>query len=120
MATVSTLAGQHILVVEDDYFVADDLTAMLEAAGATVLGPAATLADARGLVARTERLDGAILDINLQGETVFPVANLLRERGIPFIFATGYDRGEIPARFADVRSCEKPFTAEQIAGAMWA
>jgi CheY-like chemotaxis protein len=119
MASSTFLAERHILVVEDDFFIADDLTDMLEAAGAEVVGPAASLAAAHALLARTERLDGAILDINLRGKMVFPLADALRERAIPFIFATGYDRGVIPARFADVRACEKPFSAEQIARAMF-
>jgi hypothetical protein len=64
-------------------------------------------------------LDGAILDINLGGEMAFPVADALMARGIPFIFATGYDAQVIPLRFTDVKRCEKPMASEQICAALF-
>lgn len=118
MASPTLLSKQHILAVEDDYFIADDLKAMLEAAGAEVVGPAASLAATQVLLDRTEQLDGAILDINLRGDLVFPLADALQGPAIPFIFATGYRRSAIPARFSHVRACEKPLDVEQIASAM--
>jgi CheY-like chemotaxis protein len=72
------LVGCKILIVEDDYFIADDFAAILEAAGAWIVGPAGTLSDAMGLMERTERLDGAILDINLHGEMAYTLADALR------------------------------------------
>jgi CheY-like chemotaxis protein len=114
-----TLAGRHILLVEDDYFIAYDLATTFEAAGVKVVGPVASLSDALDLIARTDRLDGAILDINLRGEMVYPLADALKARSIPVVFATGYGRHDIPARYADVPLCEKPVDPEQVARLMF-
>lgn len=119
MTSPSTLAGRKILIVEDDFFIADDFAALFEEAGATVVGPVASLQEALDLVARTERLDGALLDINLQGETAFPLADALRARGVPVVFATGYDRGAIAERYADIPLIEKPVDPRQVAKAMF-
>ncbi len=119
MAEHNTLTGRRILVVEDDYFVADNLVATLEAGGAEVVGPAASLPDAMTLVEHAERLDGAVLDINLRGEMVYPLADTLQKRSVRFVFATGYDLQAIPARYAHVSVCEKPFESGQITKAMF-
>jgi CheY-like chemotaxis protein len=78
MNPVELLAGRRILLVEDDFIIADDFTAAFEAAGAEVVGPAATLQKALELLEHTERLDGAVLDINLQGDLVFEVVDALQ------------------------------------------
>lgn len=119
MAPAPSFAGRHVLVVEDDFFVADDLVASLEEVGATIVGPVASVRDALDLIERGERLDGVILDINLQGEMAFPVADALKARSISFVFATGYDPSIVPVRFAGVVTCEKPFNADKVARAMW-
>lgn len=103
-----TFAGRRVLVVEDDFVIAMDMAAGLSDAGGVVSGPVATVADARALLDAGEAIDGAVLDVNLGGETVFSLAAMLRQRGIPMVFATGYDRGAIPAEFGDVPICEKP------------
>jgi CheY-like chemotaxis protein len=113
------LAGQHILVVEDDYFIAFDLVSTLETAGVRVVGPAASLSGALDLVAQADRLDGAILDINLQGEMVYPLVDVLKARDIPVVFATGYGRHDILARYADVPLCEKPIQPQKVASLMF-
>jgi CheY-like chemotaxis protein len=113
------LAGRHILLVEDDYFIAYDLATTFEAAGAKVVGPAASLSDALGLLARTDRLDGAVLDINLQGEMVYPLVDALKVRAVPIVFATGYDSGAIPTRYADITRCEKPLDYEKLVKLMF-
>ncbi|TNC59358.1 response regulator [Rubellimicrobium roseum] len=118
MASPKTLAGRCILIVEDDFFIADDFAAIFEGAGATVVGPAASLSDAMDLIERTERLDGALLDMNLQGEMAYTLADALRVRGVPVVFATGYDRGAIPERYADIPICEKPVDPQQVAQAI--
>lgn len=107
------LHGFRILVVEDEYLLADDLSDILTGAGALVIGPCATVADAVAH-AGTADFDAAILDVNLRGEMVFPVADALTERRIPFIFATGYDQWSLPDRFADAVRLEKPLKAAKI------
>jgi len=119
MASSSSLAGRTILIVEDDFFIAIDLAAIFEGAGATVVGPAATLAEARNLLERTERLDGALLDIILQGEMAYPLADALVARGVTTVFATGYDAGASPERYAHIPLCEKPIDLQQVAKAIF-
>jgi CheY-like chemotaxis protein len=103
------VAGKRLLVVEDEYVIASDIASALEDAGAEVIGPAATVKNALELIEREAgRLDGAVLDINLRNERVFPVADALTSRGVPFVLATGYDLGSIPSAYADVPRCEKP------------
>jgi len=112
------LAGSRILVVEDEYFLADDLDEALTQAGAEVLGPMPSVGDATRFIAGEADIDAAVLDVNLHGEMVFPVADALRERGIPFAFATGYDESALPQRFANVPRIEKPFKSEQLAAVL--
>ena len=102
------LEGRRILVVEDEYLLAEDLRLDLQAAGAVIIGPVGTVKDALRAVAAAERIDGALLDINLGGEMVYPVGDLLSERGVPFVFTTGYNAGSVPDRFWHVRICGKP------------
>ena len=102
-----------VLVVEDDCLLGEDLRAELDTAGAEVLGPVRDLASALSLLARGPAPTAAILDVKLQGEWVYPLANALRMRGIPFVFATGYEASAIPAAYAAVPRCEKPYGAEQ-------
>lgn len=103
-----TLRGCRILVVEDEFLIADELATELADAGAVVLGPAGSIDRALALIEAEGRIDGAILDVNLGGEPVFPAAERLRARGVPFLFTTGYDGSAIPERFRDVVRCEKP------------
>jgi DNA-binding response OmpR family regulator len=115
------LAGRRILVVEDQAILAAEVEMLLEQLGCEVVGPAATLSQALEL-ARGEPLDGAILDINLHGEAVYPVADLLRSRQIPFLLATGYSAENLPDRFVDCPILEKPFVFEELeerANALW-
>jgi len=99
----------RILVVEDDFFIADDLAAILEQHGAAVMGPISNVGDALNLLADS-RPDCALLDVNLAGEMAFGLAAALRERGVPFLLITGYDRQALPEAFADVAILNKPFT----------
>lgn len=119
MAESSNLSGRRILVVEDDFFIADDFAALLEAAGAQVVGPVATLAEALGLMETAEQIDGALLDINLQGEMAYALADALRARGVPVVFVTGYSRSAVPERYADIPLLEKPVDPRQVARAMF-
>lgn len=113
------LAGRRVLLVEDEYLIVGDLVRAFEAAGVVVLGPAASVRAALRLVADTPRIDGAVLDINLRGEMVYPVVDALRDRRVPFVFATGYDEAVIPAPYADAIRCEKPVDPARIAAALF-
>lgn len=108
------LAGCFVLVVEDEYFLADDMRRGFEKLGATVLGPTATLEEAMALVATAERIDAAVLDIKLFDGAVYPLADALHKRGVPFVFATGYEKSVIPTRYARVLVFQKPVEPEVI------
>ena len=101
------LQGLCVLVVEDDYFIALELCGALRAAGADVIGPARDVVTALATI-RDERIDCGVLDINLRGHMAFEIATELRARGIPAIFATGYDASMIPDELADAVRLEKP------------
>ncbi|NNM75185.1 response regulator [Enterovirga aerilata] len=114
----TSLAGRRILVVEDEYFLADDMVRALATLGAEIVGPSDTAASALELVQSGLPIDGAVLDINLHGETSLAVASELRARKVPFVFATGYDQRGIPPEFADVPRWEKPFDPALLARKM--
>lgn len=107
------LQGSRILIVEDEYYLADDLAAALRGVGADVLGPAGTLEEARSYV-ESNNFDCAILDMNLRGDMAFPIADRLRQAGIPFLIATGYSSVSMPDRFADVPRVEKPSDTSRV------
>ncbi|MBR0939448.1 response regulator [Bradyrhizobium jicamae] len=104
----------RVLVVEDEYFLANDLRIALTSLGAEVMPLAGDLQDAREQIARSG-FDIGILDIDLRGDNSFALADELKRRAIPFIFSTGYGSELIPARFADVPRWEKPFDANALA-----
>ena len=110
----SGLAGRRVLVVEDEYFLADDMVRAIEMLGAKIVGPTPTKDGALALLASGKEIDAAVLDINLHGETVYPVADALAKRGIPFVFITGYDQGVIPPEFDDVKRLEKPVQLRRV------
>lgn len=114
----AALQGRRILIVEDDCVTAMDLAETLSAAGAQVVGPAGTIQIAFELLRRRTELDIALLDIEVEGAFVFDVADELVKRDVPIIFTTGYERGEIPARFHAARHCEKPIGIAAIARAL--
>jgi CheY-like chemotaxis protein len=111
----ASLAHRRILVVEDEYFLADDMAHSLQKLGAEVVGPVPTRDKALALLSSGERVDAAVLDINLRGETVFPVAETLIRQGVPFVFATGYDQSAVPAAYKEVPRWEKPFRPDELA-----
>jgi len=116
--TEPTLRDCTILVVEDEYLLADDLCAELTEREALVVGPAATVEQGLELLRNTPKLDGAILDVNLRGEPVFLLADELIARKLPFVFTTGYDASVIPDRFSQVTRCEKPVQIAQVMDAI--
>jgi DNA-binding NarL/FixJ family response regulator len=107
------LAGRRVLLVEDEFLVAMDVESMLERAGCAAIGPAARLEQAMTL-ARGEAIDAAVLDVNLNGTPVFPVAKALSERGIPFLFTTGCDGASIPPAFQAVPRLQEPFGEDDL------
>jgi CheY-like chemotaxis protein len=109
-----SLAGRRVLVVEDEYFIADELARSLADLGADVVGPVAGENEALAFL-DTEKVDLAVLDINLEGRIGFAVADALSRLAVPFVFATGYDRGTIPGRYQRVPHWEKPFDAAALA-----
>lgn len=107
------LKGKRILVVEDEALIAVMVEDMLAELGSVVVGPAAAIDDALALV-QTEAIDAAVLDVNVRGERIDPVAHALFERGIPVLFATGYSEIRLASlQQADV--INKPYTQEKLA-----
>ena len=108
------LAGLKVLVVEDEYYLADDAVSALQEVGADVLAPVGTVAQACAKIDAEEAVDVVLLDVNLQGEKAYEVADLLRSRDLPFAFVTGYDPAALPDRFADAVTAQKPVSPEQL------
>jgi CheY-like chemotaxis protein len=108
-------AGRCILIVEDEYFLADDLADEFRRLGAHVIGPISDVSEAEELLRSGQDLDAALLDINLRNDMVFPVARALRERRIPFVFTTGYDKASIDPEFGDIQLWEKPIDISTVA-----
>jgi two-component SAPR family response regulator len=102
------LGGCHILVVEDEFLIAQELSALLKKHNATVIGPVVTLRDAVSLIDRTQRIDAAVLDIKLHDGNVFPVAERLDDRGVPILFYSGYSPASLTSRFANYPVLSKP------------
>ena len=110
-----TLLNRRILVVEDEYLIAQDVQYDLEKAGATVLGPLPSVGQALEMIARTDHIDAAVLDVNLGHDTSFSIAQALTIRSIPFLFATGYDASDIPVVWRHARTETKPLRVEAVA-----
>lgn len=103
-----------MLVVEDEFLLAEETRRELVKLGAVVIGPTPRVDDALFLI-EDEQIDAAILDVFLSDVLVFPVAERLEELGIPFVFATAYDPPIIPERFGGYILCDKPIELENIA-----
>lgn len=101
------LEGARVLVVEDEFLLGMALEEDLTAAGCVVVGPLPNLARARE-AAQREQFDLAVLDINLAGEMVYPLADDLLARGTPFLFLSGYGAADMPQRFRAIRRLPKP------------
>lgn len=111
-------AGRRVLVVEDEFMLAAELADQLHDAGMIVVGPASTLTEGQMLSRSTDGIDGAVLDISLHGQMVFPLAEELLKRNIPFVFATGYDGGIIPGRFDHIERHSKPVYVDRVIAAI--
>ena len=107
------LAGKRVMIVEDELLVALMVEDVLTDAGCIVVGPFSRVPEAL-TAARTEMIDAALLDVNVANEKVFPVAHALEERGIPFLFLTGYGQMALPQDRPHWEACAKPFQADQL------
>ena len=112
------LNGRRVLVVEDESLVAMLLETILEDMGCTPVGPASNLDDGEAMARDTVDLDAALLDVNVAGRQVFPVAAALKERGVPFVFSTGYGEGGLPDEWRGVTTIQKPFTEAAVRDAL--
>jgi CheY-like chemotaxis protein len=106
-----------VLVVEDEFLIAVVIEEMLVSAGCIVAGPVSRLTEAIDIAYNTD-CDAALLDINLAGERVYPIAEVLSQRGVPFVFLTGYAREVLPALYADRPCLCKPFNSVQLLNAL--
>jgi DNA-binding NarL/FixJ family response regulator len=102
-----SLAGKRVLIVEDEYLIADDLAHYLRQRGATIVGPVATIEQARTL-ASTAMIDCAIVDLDLRGEAPYELLDHLQLEGLPALIVSGYDVADIPPRFRDLPYIQKP------------
>ena len=111
------LAGVRVLVVEDEYFIADDMVRALRQCGAEPVGPVGSLADAEQLIA-AERPDAVILDLNLRGEFAYRLIDQINEQGVPFLIVSGYSAQSVRDEFRDYPSLEKPVSEKKIVAAL--
>jgi CheY-like chemotaxis protein len=112
------LTGHRVLVVEDEFFLASEIEDALTRAGSDVVGP---IPDPLGAIDQVlaDGFDLAVLDINLGGDLVFPVADALAERGVPFLFASAYPGSGVPSSYRDRPLIVQPYVArELIAGVL--
>jgi len=105
------LQGLRVLIVEDEHIVALALADDLEDHGAVIVGPASSVEGALELIDKHE-IEVAVLDIQLQSQMVFPVAEALTGLDVPFLFTSGFDASAVPREFAHVPQCEKPASAQ--------
>jgi DNA-binding response OmpR family regulator len=109
----SGLAGRRVLVVEDEVLVAMLVETALQDENCIIVGPCGTLPEAVE-AARTETLDLAVLDINLAGNLVFPAAEVLAARGVPFLLLSGYGEVALPSDRRHWPICAKPFSLHDL------
>ena len=115
---MTQLDGLKVLVVEDEMLIAAEMEATLEDLGCQVVGPFARVTQALDAL-ETAEVDAAVLDVNVHGEMIFPVAEKLRDRGVPMVFCTGYaDLPDIPKPLQDQVRLSKPCTAASVEAAL--
>ena len=113
----SALKGVRVLIVEDEFLVATLIEDMLESAGCIVSGPIPRVAEALDAVDH-ETYDVAVLDVNLGGDRIDPVADALDRRNVPFMFVTGYNQNALPGEFAERPRLCKPFKMGELLGTL--
>lgn len=111
--TSVSLSGVRVLVVEDEMLVSMLLEDMLSDLGCTPVGPARRIQPALKLIEHAG-FDVAILDLNLNGDETYPIADALAARAIPFVFASGYSAGRLRERYRGIPSLQKPFQQQEL------
>ncbi|WP_161992693.1 response regulator [Aureimonas leprariae] len=109
----AALSGKGVLVVEDDYLLAEEMADAVRSAGGIALCPVPNVEGAMAIIASAQ-VDAAVLDINLGSETSFPVAKALKSRGIRVVFVTGYDDWMLPDDLTDVPIYRKPADPDNV------
>ena len=112
------LSARRVLLVEDEALVAMLLETILEDMGCIPVGPAASVEDGLVMANDAESLDAALLDVNVAGRQVFPIAEALKTRGVPFVFSTGYGESGLPDAWRGHPTVQKPFTESAIRAAL--
>lgn len=112
------LTGRRVLIVEDESLVAMLIETILEDMDCVPVGPASNVEEGLALARDAESLDAALLDVNVSGQQVFPVAEALRARGVPFVFSTGYGEGGLPDEWRGNPTIQKPFTETAVRDAL--
>jgi CheY-like chemotaxis protein len=109
--------GKRILVVEDELMIRMLLEGMLSDLGHTVAAEAGSIEDALALAKQAD-FDVAVLDVNLNNQSIAPVAEVLLQRGVPFVFASGYGQRGVPEAYRQSPTLQKPFQLEALAQAI--
>jgi len=116
---VLRLAGKQVLIVEDETLIAMLLEDMIRDLGGSVAASASRLDRARQIVEDSSiPIDLAVLDVNIGGEEVYPLASALSDRGVPFVFSTGYGNASLPELWKSRPTLQKPFTIDDVGGAL--
>jgi CheY-like chemotaxis protein len=113
-----SLQDRRVLIIEDESLVAMLLETVLEDLGCTPVGPASSVDEGLRLIASETDLDAALLDVNVAGHQVFPAAEALKARGVPFVFSTGYGEGGLPDDWRGHPTIQKPFTEATVRTAL--
>jgi DNA-binding response OmpR family regulator len=114
----SPLSGKSVLMVEDEYLIADALCCAFEMEDVQVVGPFSSVASAMDALDKGVTADAAVLDVNLNGERVFPLADRLMADNVPIILTTGYDGDAIPRDYAHLERLQKPVHLHELFGCL--
>ncbi len=109
----TALAGKRVLVCEDELLVSMLIEDLLKERGCIIVGPFATVSSARD-AAREAEIDIAVLDVNLRGSTIYPVAEILAQRDVPLLILSGYGKEAVPPDRPKWRACSKPFNTAEL------
>lgn len=113
--TLQRLAGLDVLIIEDEALVALNLETMLEELGCRVAATMMRFEQAERMLSSDIAADAAVLDVNIGGSPVFPLAEKLKARGVPIVFATGYGKSGIPENWRDRPILQKPYGINDLA-----